>query len=152
MEFPKLVDLVLEELVETMQPSISIRRILKKRNIDFDSELLGSIEEVLKSKSLVEAQDVDSEGYTSYSLTVTGQDFLRTFGSYSKFLKGVASENKKVERARKKKPYQASLHRSGDAPAPYTPPEKSFLQRHGLSLALLLVFMVLFYLVSKITG
>ena len=151
MEFPKLVDLVLEELVETMQPSISIRRILKKRNIDFDSEMIKSIEEVLKSKSLIEAQDADSEGNTSYSLTVTGQDFLRTFGSYSKFLKGVESENKKVERARKKKPYQASPHRSGDAPAPYTPPEKSFLQKHVLSLVLLLLFVALFYLVSRIT-
>lgn len=151
MEEKKLVDLVLDELVATRQPSISIRRVFKKHGISYDDELIRSVEAVLKSKSLVTELDKDSAGYTCYSLSVTGQDFLKTFGTYSKFLKGIQSENKKIERARKKKPYRAHTSSDGKPPLPFVPEDESFLKRNRIGLLILLIVLILFYIVSRIT-
>lgn len=151
MELPKLVDLVLDELAYTMQPSLSIRRILMKHKVEFNDEVISSIEEVLKSKSLVEQKDNDSQGYSCFSLTVTGQDFIRSFGTYTKYLEGVESENKKVERAKKKKPYKAYTGADGQSPPAYVPKEKSFLSKNALGITLLFLFMVMFYIVYTIT-
>ncbi|MCF8275553.1 MAG: hypothetical protein K9J17_02370 [Flavobacteriales bacterium] len=150
MELPKLVDLVLNELVSTRQPSISVRRILKSKKIEYTDDVITSIEGLLESKSLVIKKDVDSEGYACYSLTVTGQDFIKTFGSYSKFLRGIESENRKVQRAKSKKPYKA-MDTDGNPPAPFTPMEPSFMDKHKLELLFLVVVLVLFFVVAKIT-
>lgn len=151
MEQKKLVDLVLDELVATRQPSISIRRVFKKKGISYDDELIQSVESVLKSKSLVSEMDKDSEGYTCYSLSITGQDFLKTFGSYSKFLLGIQSENKKIERARKKKPYKTHTASDGRPPLPFVPEDESFLTKNRVGLIILIVVLILFYIVSRLT-
>ena len=39
----------------------------------------------------------------------------------------------------------------GEAPTPYAPPEKSFIQRNKIGLVILMLFAVLFYIVSKLT-
>ena len=146
-----MVDLVLNALVNTMQPSISIRRVLEKNNVDCSDDSIASIEAILKSKSLAEPIELDSKGHASYSLTVTGQDFLRSFGSYSKFLRGIESENKRVERARKKKPYTAYKSGDGKPPLPYVPKEESFWKSNRLGIIILAVVLTLFYIVSRIT-
>lgn len=151
MELPKLVDLVMDELAYTMQPSMSVRRVLMKHKIEFNDELISSIEEILRSKSLVEEKNLDSQGYACYSLTVTGQDFIRTFGTYEKFLAGIEAENKIVERAKKKKPYKAYKGAEGEAPAAYVPKEKSFFSKNVLGFTLLFLFMIMFYIVYSIT-
>lgn len=151
MKTTKLVDLVLNELVSTRQPSVSIRRVLSKHKVDFDDELIAQIDEILRSKSLVEEKDTDSQGFPCYSLTVTGQDFIRSFGSYSKYLKGIEVENKKVERARNKKPYVANSSKDGESPAPYQPREASFIEQNRLGLLILLLFIISFLIVLKIT-
>ena len=96
MEQIKLVDLVLDELISTRQPSVSVRRVFKKKNVDYTDELIRSIEVILESKSLVNDYGKDSRGYRRFALSATGQDFIKTYGTYSKFLKGVESENKKA--------------------------------------------------------
>lgn len=151
MELPELVDFVLDELSYSMQPSISIRRVLLNEKIQFNDELLSSIEEILISKSLVEKKGVDSQGYARYSLTGTGHDFIRSFGSYSKFLEGIEAENKKVQRAKKKKPYKAYTGAEGQAPTPFIPKEKSFFSKNRLGFVLFGLFMLMFYLVYTIT-
>ncbi len=152
MNHVELVDKVLKELVSTRQPAVSVRRIFKKLKIDYTDDLIHKVEQTLNSKSLVIAKSKDSRGFDCYALTETGQDFIKTFGSYSKYLKGLESEQKKIERARKKKPYNAQKSIKGDPPAPYTPPERTFMQRNGLGIILLIFFCILFYIVSKITG
>lgn len=147
-----LVDIVLNELVGSRQPSISVRRILLKHKVDFNEQLIADIESVLLSKSLVVEKDKDSAGYACYALTETGRDFLKTFGNYSKFLKGIKSESRKVERARKKKPYDAAKTSSDESPMAYVPPEKSFIEKNGIGLMLLALFFILFYIVAKITS
>lgn len=148
----QLVDLVLKELMQTRHPSISVRRVFIKHKVEFDDQLISDIENILQSKSLVTEKDKDSAGYACYALTVTGQDFIKTFGTYSKFLKGIEKENKRVEKARSKKPYDASKSSSEETPSPFTPPEKSFLQRNGIGLGILALFVILFYIVAKITS
>lgn len=148
----ELVDIVLNELVHTRQPSTSVRRIFIKHKIDFDDELVSEIEALLLSKSLVVEREKDSAGFACYVLTETGQDFLRTFKSYSKFLKGIERESKKVERARKKKPYDANKRANDESPMAYVPPEKSFIEKNGIGLMLLVLFFILFYIVAKITS
>lgn len=152
MEHAKLVDLVLNELMITRQPAVSVRRVFKKHKVEYTDELIREVENTLNSKSLIIAKSKDSAGYDCYAITETGTDFVRGFGSYSKYLKGLESEKKKVARARKKKPYVVDRNPSGEAPAPYTPPEKTFMQRNGLGLILLVFFIALFYLVAKISG
>jgi hypothetical protein len=150
-EQKKLVDLVLQELVNTMQPSISVRRVLEKHDIDYVNESIESIESVLKSKSLVDIVDKDSKGFDCFSLNTTGQDFLRSYGSYSKFLRGVDAETKRVERAKNKKPYRTQTSGDGKPPLPFVPEDESFLKRNRFGLLILAVVLVLFYIVSKIT-
>ena len=152
MNLTSLVDIVLNELVDTRQPSISVRRVFIKHRIDFDDQLISEVESVLLSKSLVVEKDKDSAGYACYTLTETGRDFLKTFGNYTKFLKGIKSESRKVERARKKKPYDASKRAKDESPVAYVPPERTFLQKNGLGLVLLGLFVILFYIVAKITS
>jgi len=147
----KLVDLILKELMETLQPSISVRRVFEKQGIDYSEELIQEIDQILNSKSLVVEKDRDSAGYSCYAITETGQDFLKTYGSYTKYLKGLESEKKRVERAKKKKPYNAQKDFKGEAPTPYAPPEKTFFQRNGIGLVILMLFAALFYIVSKLT-
>ncbi len=134
-----------------MQPSISVRRVLEKHNVNYTDELIESIEAVLTSKSLVDVVDKDSKGFDCYSLNGTGQDFLRSFSSYSKFLRGIEDENKRVERAKNKKPYRA--HNSGDSkpPLPFVPKDESFLKSNRIGLFILAVVLVLFYVASKIS-
>ncbi len=151
MEQNKLVDFVLQELVETRQPSVSVRRVLEKKGITYNDDTISFVEGVLKSKSLVLEVDKDSKGYSSFSLTETGQDFLRTFGTYSKFLKGIESENKKIERARKKKPYQTHTSGDGKPPLPFVPEDESFFQRNKMGLLILAIVLILFYIVSRLT-
>jgi hypothetical protein len=151
MEPSTLVDLVLDELSYSLQPSLSIRRVLLKKKIEFNEQLISSIEDILISKSLVEKRGVDSQGYARYSLTGTGHDFIRTFGSYSKFLEGIEDENKKVQRARKKQPYKAYTGVDGQTPAPFFPKEKSFFSKNILGFTLLGLFLIMFYLVYTIT-
>lgn len=152
MDRAKLVDIVLKELVETRHPSVSVRRVFKKHRVDYDEELIREIEKTLNSKSLVQVRGNDSRGYDCFALTETGQDFIKSFGTYSKYLRGLESEEKKVKRAKKKKPYNAHANFKGEAPAPYTPPEKNYLQRNGLGLILLFFFIALFYIVAKISS
>lgn len=152
MNHEQLVDLVLNELVVTRQPSTSVRRVFKKHRVEYDDELIKSIEKTLNSKSLVTARSKDSRGYDCYALTETGEDFIKTFGNYSKYLKGLESEQKKVKRAKKKKPYNAQANFKGEPPAPYAPPERNYLQRNGLGLILLILFIALFYIVAKISS
>lgn len=147
-----LVDIVLNELVHTRQPSTSVRRIFIKHKIDFDDELVSEIEALLLSKSLVVEREKDSAGYACYALTETGRDFLKTFGNYTKFLKGIKSESRKVERARNKKPYDANKRANDESPMAYVPPEKSFIEKNGIGLMLLVLFFILFYIVAKITS
>jgi hypothetical protein len=151
METKKLVDLVLDELVNTRQPSISVRRVFKKHRISYDDSLIKSVEVILKSKSLVSEMDKDSAGYTCYSLSITGQDFLKTFGSYSKFLRGIDSETKKIERARKKKPFNPHRSVDGKPPLPFMPEDESYLVKNRVGIAILVVVLILFYIVSRIT-
>ena len=151
MEQIKLVDLVLDELISTHQPSVSVRRVFKKKNVDYTDELIRSIEVILESKSLVNDYGKDSRGYRRFALSATGQDFIKTYGTYSKFLKGVESENKKIERARRKKPYQTHTNPDGKPPLPYNPQDESFLQKNRVGLLILMGVLVLFYIVSKIT-
>ena len=151
MEERKLVDLVLDELMSTRQHSVSVRRVFKKKNVEYTDELIRSIESILESKSLVNDYGKDSRGYTRFALSVTGQDFVKTYRTYSKFLKGVESENKKVERARRKKPYQTHTNPDGKPPLPFNPQDESFLKKNRVGLLILLVVLVLFYIVSKIT-
>jgi hypothetical protein len=146
------VDLVLKELVETRHPSVSVRRVFKKHRVKYTDELIKEVEQTLNSKSLVKARGEDSAGYTCYALSETGTDFIKSFGSYDKFLKGLETEQIKVERARKKKPYDASKNFKGEAPAPYSPPEKTYLQRNGLGLILLVFFIILFIIVARVSG
>jgi hypothetical protein len=148
----KLVDVVLKELVETRHPSVSVRRVFKKHRVDYDEELIREIEKTLNSKSLVQVRGNDSRGYDCFALTETGQDFIKSFGTYSKYLKGLESEEKKVKRAKKKKPYNANANFKGEAPTPYSPPEKNYFQRNGLGLILLGFFIILFYIAAKISS
>lgn len=150
-EQKKLVDLVLQELVRTMQPSISVRRVLEKHNVNYTDELIESIEAVLTSKSLVDSIDKDSKGFDCFSLNSTGQDFLRSYGSYSKFLRGIETENKRIERAKSKKPYRTHSSGDGKPPLPFVPQDESFLKRNRVGLLILGVVLLLFYIVSKIT-
>lgn len=113
--------------------------------------MIKEVERTLTSKSLVKARGEDSAGYTCYALSETGTDFLKSFGTYQKYLKGLETEQKKVERARKKKPYDAAKNFQGEAPAPYSPPEKTYLQRNGLGVILLVFFIILFIIVAKIS-
>lgn len=152
MEHAKLVDLVLNELMNTRQPAVSVRRVFKKHKVDYTDDLIKEIESTLNSKSLIKGRSKDSADYTCYAITETGTDFVRGYGSYSKYLRGLESEKKKVARAKKKKPYVANRNPSGEAPAPYSPPEKTFMQRNGLGLILLLFFIALFYIVAKISS
>lgn len=152
MNHTELVDLVLNELVETRQPSISVRRVFRKYKVEYTDELIKEIEKTLNSKSLVRDRGKDSAGYVCFALSETGEDFVRTFGSYSKYLKGLETEEKKVKRARKKKPYNAQANFKGEPPAPYSPPERNYLQRNGLGLILLGFFIILFYIVAKISS
>jgi predicted TPR repeat methyltransferase len=148
----ELVDLVLKELVETHQPSISVRRVFIKHKIGLDEELIDQVESVLRSKSLVDAKSHDSAGYTRFVLSGTGQDFIKTYGTYAKFLKGIEKEKKRIEKAKNKKPYDALKTHSGEPPTAYVAPQKSFMQKNGLGLAILALFIILFYVVAKITG
>ncbi|MFT4544172.1 MAG: hypothetical protein ACI9EQ_000627 [Bacteroidia bacterium] len=151
MEESKLVDLVLDELASTRQASVSVRRVFKKREIDYTNELITSIESILKSRSLVAELGKDSKGYLLFSLSVTGHDFLKSYGSYSKYLRGIESESKKVARAKKKKPFQTHNSSDGKPPLPFIPKEASFLRKNRTGLLILLVVLILFYIVSKIT-
>lgn len=151
MKRSKLVDLVLDELVTTMQPSLSIRRVLNRHKIDFDDDLINEVDSILQSKSLVSEQDKDSQGYPCYSLTNTGQDFLRTFGTYSNYLKGVEVEQKRVEKARQKKPYVAKSSSDGTAPTPFSPREESFFEKNKFGLLILLLVIISFFIVLRIT-
>lgn len=151
MKLSKLVDLVLDELVTTRQPSLSIRRILNRHKIDFNEDLIGDIDSILQSKSLVVEKEKDSQGYPCYSLTVTGQDFIRTFGNYSKYLRGLESEKKRVEKARSKKPYVAKSSGDGIEATPYHPNQKSFLEQNKFGLLILALVVISFLIVLKIT-
>lgn len=151
MKLSKLVDLVLDELVATRQPSISIRRILNRHKIEFDDDLIGEIDSILQSKSLVVEKEKDSQGYPCYSLTVTGQDFIRSFGNYSKYLRGLETEQKRVEKARNKKPYVAKSSVDGIEATPYHPNDKSFFEQNKFSLLILALVIISFFIVLKIT-
>lgn len=152
MEDVRLIDLVLKELNETRHASVSVRRIFKKHKVKYTDELIRDIEKLLNSKSLVHDLDKDSRGYSCYALSVTGQDFIRTFGTYSNYLKGQETENRKVERAKNKKPYNAQKNLKGEIPNAYAPPEKTFMQRNGLALILFVFFIFLFFVVSRISA
>lgn len=151
MKLIELVDLVLKELAETHQPSISVRRVFVKYKIGLDKELIYQVESVLRTKSLVDEKNKDSAGYTCYALSGTGQDFIKTYGTYSKFLKGIEKERKRAEKAKNKKPYDAMKANSGEPPTAYVPPEKSFMEKNAWGFAVLLLFIFLFYIVAKIT-
>ncbi|MBI1288460.1 MAG: hypothetical protein GC178_12885 [Flavobacteriales bacterium] len=151
MKLSKLVDLMLDELVTTMQPSLSIRRVLNRHKIDFDDDLINEIDSILRSKSLVDEKDTDSQGYPCYSLTNTGQDFIRTFGTYSNYLKGLEVEQKRVEKARNKKPYVAKPGKDGSSPTPFQLGEESFFEKNKFGLLFLLLVFISFLIVLKIT-
>lgn len=151
MKLSKLVDLVLDELVTTMQPSLSIRRILQRHKIDFDDDLIKEVDDILRSKSLVDEKSKDSHGYPSYALTETGQDFIRTFGSYSKYLRGLESEQKKVEKARNKKPYAAGSPSNNQDVGPYQPKEATFIEQNKVGLVILFLVLISFWIVMRIT-
>ncbi len=144
------VDLVLKELKNTAKPSLKVRRVLKKSKVDYSDDLIAIIENILTSKSLVDEMGVDAEGYNSYSLAETGHDFIKTFGTYSRFLKGAAKEDRKTKKARSKVPYKTSRPDSGEPIAAYVPPERDigfFIFRIVL-LFLLIVFFILVYLLT----
>jgi hypothetical protein len=150
MQRTKMIDAVLRELEETRQPSVSIKRILEKRKIGYSQEHIEEVNEVLRSKSLVVQKGTDSSGNPTYALSETGKDFLRSFGSYSNYLKGLDTESKRVERARKKTSYRA--FKPGDeAATPYNPSERSFWEKNQLSLVILGVIILSFYLVIRFT-
>lgn len=151
MKLSKLVDLVLDELVTTMQPSLSLRRILQRHKVDFDDDLIKEVDDILRSKSLVDEKTKDSQGYPCYALTETGQDFIRTFGSYSKYLRGLESEQKKVEKARSKKPYVAASATKNLDAGPYQQKEPSFFEQNKVGLFILFLVLVSFYIVMRIT-
>ncbi len=144
------VDLVLKELKNTSKPSLNLRRVLKKSKVDYSDDLITIIESILTSKSLVDKMGVDAEGSNSYSLAETGHDFIKTFGTYSRFLKGAAKEDRKTKKAKSKVPYKTSRPDSGEPIAAYVPPERNigfFIFRIVL-LFLLIVFFILVYLLT----
>ncbi len=145
----KTVDVVLQELKATNQSSLSVSRILKNSRIQFTDKLIASIENVLTARSLVIEMGRNSAGNRSYALAETGQDFIRTFGSYSDFLKGVEKENRKVERARKKKPYMVPNKSRGDTVMTYRPPNEGFFSRHLRKWVMILFIGVILYLISQ---
>ena len=151
MEESKLVDLVLDELLATRKVSVSVRRVFKRSEIDYTNELITSIEKILISRSLVTELGKDSQGFLLFVLSVTGHDFLKSYGSYSEYLIGIESESKKVARARKKKPFQTHSSSDGKPPLPFIPKEASFFKKNRTGLLILLVVLILFYIVSKIT-
>jgi|GEM_PF-2507812 len=150
MQRAKMIDAVLRELEETRQHSVSIKRILEKRKIEYTQSQFDEVKEELTSKSLVIQKGTDSGGNPTYSLSETGKDFLRSFGSYANYLKGLQTETKRVERAKKKTSYRA--FKPGDeAATPYNPSERSFWEKNQLSLVILGVIILSFYLVIRFT-
>jgi len=144
------VDLVLHTLESTTQPSLSIKRILKKAKIIHTDELITAIENILNAKSLVNNMGKSQGSNTLYALSETGQDFITTFGSYSKFLKGVKKENRKAKRVKNKKPYKASPRLDGEPISVYSPPEKN-TRYVAIRLVFLFVIAILAFLVFKLT-
>jgi hypothetical protein len=145
------MDTVLQGLVETTQPSVSVRRIIRKKKIaDVSEEQIAEIEVILITKSLAHQKGHDSQGFASFSLSETGRDFLKQFGTYDKYLKGLKQEKRKAERAKAKKPYRANTFNKGEAPAPYSPPEKSFLQKNVVGVIILALFLILFFMIANI--
>ena len=146
MEHANIVDLVLEELVKTDQPSISVRRVYLKNDLPVEKDSIQPIEEILEAKSLVVKVTRDSKGFKCYRLTDTGQDFLRTYGSYSEYLTGVGKESKQVERVKRKVAYNAKKRTSGTYSA-YKPREGSFIEKNFFKLVILAIILSGFYFV-----
>ncbi|MBL4586552.1 MAG: hypothetical protein JKX84_05800 [Flavobacteriales bacterium] len=144
------IDFILNSLLSTTKPSLDLTRTLRKSNISFSNQIIETIENILKSKSLVDEIGNNVNDQIQYALSETGRDFLRTFGSYSKFLKGVEKESRKTERAKNKKPYRASGSTDGDPIAIFTPPEKD-VRYIAIRLVFLLIIVVLGILVYKLT-
>lgn len=146
----KLVDIVLKELVTTRHPSISIRRILQKHQHPFTDELISEIDDILCSKSLVQKKDTDSQGYPCYAITGTGQDFLKSFGSYSKYLKGAVRESRRVERTKNKKPYVAKAVTESESIDQFQQRDKSFFEQNLAGILVLVLVIVLFVLIIRL--
>lgn len=93
---------------------------------------------------------LDSQGFRSFSLSETGRDFMKQFGTYAKYLKGLKKEERKTEKARSKQPYRASNFNSGEAPTPFTPREKTFLEKNMIGVILMVLFLMLFVMIANI--
>ena len=149
MEFAKKVDLVIGVLEETDYHSVSVKRILQNQKVDYDDSEILEIERLIISRSLAIYKGPDSRGNNTYALSETGRDFLKTYGTYQKFLKGIELETKKIDRSRKRKSYQAKP--SVNQPAAYQAPKTRFKPGNIAGIAILIFFLVMFYVIARLT-
>lgn len=145
----KTVDIVLKKLEVTSHSSLSVSRILKNEGIQFTDELILAIEQVLTSRSLVTEMGINSAGNRVFALAETGQDFIRSFGSYSGFLKGVEKENRKLERARNKKPYNTKTKQGSESITKYANQKRNFFSRRLKNWTVMLFVALIIYLISQ---
>ena len=148
MEFAKKVDLVLKVLEETDYYSISIKRILQNQKVDYDDSEILEIERLIMSRSLANNKGPDSGGNNTYALSETGRDFLKTYGTYQKFLKGIELETRKIDRSRKRQSYQAKP--SVNQPVAYQAPNSRFNLGKIAGIAVLIFLLFMFYVMAKV--
>jgi len=122
----ELIDLVLAELKNTRQQSVSVRRICIKHNLPYSSELIRAFSE-------------------------TGRDFIRTFGSYGQFLDGIEKETKKTEKARSKKSFTAPKMPRGKPNVVYTKPKRKISLQTLAAVVFIAALMIATLVIYKMT-